>query len=53
MSQPINGRGIGEYVFLNGGAFSCLLLHSMRATLSHFLGSQSQLWAFFNLKKRR
>lgn len=27
--------------------FSRLLLHSMRATFTHYLGSQSQLWAFF------
>lgn len=56
MSQPVDSRTFKENVFpfsfLNAGTFSCLLLHSMRATFTHYPGSQSQLWAFFDPKKR-
>lgn len=32
--------------FFNAGTFFRLLLHSMKATFTHYPGSQSQLWAF-------
>lgn len=40
--QDIKRKG-----YLNGGTFSCLLLHSTRATFTHYPDSQSLLWAFF------